>query len=308
MSALDHSPPPKLPGRDPRGHKGTFGTVVVVGGCCTSGRRMVGAPALCATAALRSGCGLAKLVVPAPIMNAAIVICPSATGIPLPVDDEGEILGSEAAAVLDGQFPTAHAIIVGPGLGAGESVKATALRCVQQEQCPVVVDADAINALAEIPELWRDFRAAAVLTPHPGEFSRLAEALNIDADPVTEQTRPAAAAAMAQRLGCIVVLKGAGTIVSDGQRTWKNTTGGSMLGTAGTGDVLSGLIAGLAAQFVTIGVRKSPAQPLDLFDVARISVHAHGLAGERWSREHGAGGGLMAMELADVLPAVLAGL
>lgn len=305
MSQADQGDVPKLPRRDPRGHKGTFGTVVVVGGCATEGRRMIGAPALCAAAALRSGCGLAKLVVPAPIMNSALVICPSATGIPIPVDGRGEMLGSEAAEVLDEQFGSAQAIVVGPGLGSGESVQSVALRCVQQEECPVIVDADAINALAEVPELWRDFKAAAVLTPHPGEFARLANALNVEADPVKQESRPAAAAALAQRLGCIVVLKGSGTVVSDGQRTWVNRTGGSMLATAGTGDVLGGLIAGLAAQFVSLGLRRSPARPLDLFDAARIAVHAHGLAGERWASQAKADAGMLAMELADLLPAVL---
>ncbi len=296
---------PRLPRRDPRGHKGTFGTVVVIGGCATEQRRMIGAPALCAWAALRAGCGLAKLVVPAPIVNSALVICPSATGIPIPVDGRGEMIGSEAAEVLDEQFRTARAIVVGPGLGAGESALSISLRCVQQEECPVIVDADAINALSEVPELWRDFRAAAVLTPHPGEFARLAGALNIDADPIKEASRPAAAEALAQRLGCIVVLKGSGTVVSDGQRTWVNHTGGSVLATAGTGDVLGGLIAGLAAQFVSLGTARDSLRPLDLFDAARIGVHAHGLAGERWTKKVKADAGLLAMELADLLPEVL---
>lgn len=307
---IDTSALPRLPVRDPRGHKGTFGTVVVVGGCAGGGdaagsKVMVGAPALAATAALRAGCGLAKLVLPAPIAAAVLTICPSATGISVAVDDEGEVVASEAAAVMDEQFAAAQAIVVGPGMGGGESVKAVALRCVQQEESPVVVDADAINALAGVPELWRDFRAAAVLTPHPGEYKRLAGALNIAEDPIDPRTRPNAAAALAQRLGCIVALKGSGTVVSDGQRTWVNDTGGPELGTAGTGDVLSGLIAGLAAQFVSLGARKMPGRPLDLYDVTRVAVRAHGLAGARWTERHKAQAGLMAMELAEELPGVL---
>jgi len=296
--------------RDPLGHKGTFGTVVVIGGCAgvAGGKRMVGAPALCATAALRSGCGLAKILAPSPIINAVLTICPSATGIPVAVDAAGEIIASEAAAALDEQFGDAQAIIVGPGLGGGESARAVAIRCVQQEHCPIVVDADAINALANTPELWRDFKAAAVLTPHPGEFKRLAASLNIDLDPVNPESRPNVAAALAQRLGCIVALKGAGTVVSDGQRTWTNTSGGAELATAGTGDVLSGIIAGLAAQFVSLGSKRSPTRPLDLYDATRLAVHAHGLAGERWAKQHHADSGLMAMELAELLPEVLAGL
>ncbi|MBX3375384.1 MAG: NAD(P)H-hydrate dehydratase [Phycisphaeraceae bacterium] len=311
MSAADSSPLPPLPPRDPRGHKGTFGTVVIVGGCAgssadgASGRLMIGAPALAATAALRCGCGLAKMVVPAPIAAAAITLCPSATGVPVAVDPTGEMIASEAAAVMDEQFAAAQAIVVGPGMGGGQSVRAVALRCVQQEECPVVVDADAINALAEVPELWRDFKAAAVLTPHPGEYRRLADRLNIRADPTETKDRPRAAELLAQRLGCIVALKGAGTVVSDGQRTWINTSGGSVLATAGTGDVLAGLVAGLSAQFVSLGSRRAPTKPLDLYDATRIAVHAHGLAAELWAQRHRAGAGMLAMELADLLPEVL---
>src|SRR5262249_28551276 len=154
-----------------------------------------------------------------------------------------------------------------PGLGSGEGVKAASLRAVQREEIPVVVDADAINALADVPELVRDFRAAAVLTPHPGEYRRLAGSLGIRIDPVKPETRSDAAASLAQRLGCVVVLKGHQTVVSDGQRTWVNDTGGPELATAGTGDVLSGVIAGLAAQFVAVThtpMPRPPDRPLDL--------------------------------------------
>ena len=156
----------------------------------------------------------------------------------------------------------------------------------------------------------RDFRAAAILTPHPGEYRRLAASLGISLDPVDPRTRPEAAAALGQRLGCIVVLKGSGTIVSDGQRTWQNDTGGSELATGGTGDVLAGIIAGIVAQFVAFGLHprqpRPASRPLDLFDAARLAVRAHGLAGDRWASRQGANAGLMATELADELPAVLA--
>jgi ADP-dependent NAD(P)H-hydrate dehydratase len=307
---------PRLPARDPMGHKGTFGTVLVIGGCCTrggGGRRMIGAPALAAIGALRAGAGLVKLVMPEPILDAGICICPSATGVPVPVDADGAMLAHEAARVIDEQSAGSQCIVVGPGLGDGEGARAAALRCVQQEEAPVVVDADGLNLLAEIPELWRDFRAAAILTPHPGEYRRLAEALAIDADPVERATRPDAAAQLAQRLGSVVVLKGAGTVVSDGQRTWINTSGGPMLATGGTGDVLAGVIAGLVAQHVAFGLpvtrggrdARPPQKPLDLFDAARIGVYAHGLAGERWTQRHGTDAGLLAAEVAELVAEVL---
>ncbi|MFM9995062.1 MAG: NAD(P)H-hydrate dehydratase [Phycisphaerales bacterium] len=305
MTTLESSPLPRLPARDPRGHKGTFGTVAVFGGCAHDDRHMLGAAALAATAALRAGAGLARLVMPAPILDAALTICPSATGVPMPVDAAGRLVPHEASAVIDEQVRVCDALVIGPGLGASEGARAASLRAVQQEHVPVIVDADALNMLAEVPELTRDFRAAAVLTPHPGEFLRLAGSLGIAHDPTDASSRPRAAEALAQRLGCIVVLKGAGTIVSDGQRTWVNTSGHAALATAGTGDVLAGLIAGLAAQFVAGPARGAPARPLDLYDAARLGVFAHGLAGEAWASARRAAAGLLALELADEIPAVL---
>ncbi|MCC6659679.1 MAG: NAD(P)H-hydrate dehydratase [Phycisphaerales bacterium] len=298
--------PPKLPPRDPRGHKGTFGTVAVVGGCAHDDARMIGAVALVATGALRAGCGLARVVTPAPILAAVIGLCPSATGVPMPVDRAGHIQAHEAVAAVDRQVESCSVLVIGPGMGRGDGVRAAALRAVQQELVLAVVDADAINALADVPELTRDFRAASVLTPHPGEYARLAAALRLDHDPVDEATRPAAAEALAQRLGCIVVLKGSRTVVSDGQRTWVNTTGSAALATAGTGDVLAGVIAGVAAQFVAPPHTPStPGRPLEFFDAARIAVAAHGLAAELWAGRHNAAAGLMAMELASEIPAAL---
>jgi len=300
----DTPPLPPLPARDPKGHKGTFGTVVIVGGCAQSNRHMIGAPALTATAALRTGAGLARLVMPATVLDSGMVICPSATGVPIPVDNNGSLIPHEVARVMDEQLAGAGCLVVGPGMGPGEGVRTAALRAVQQDHLPVVIDADGLNALAEIPDLHRDFHAAAVLTPHPGEYRTLAGSLRIDLDPVNESSRPAAAAALAQRLGCIVVLKGPRTVVSDGHRSWTNDTGGAELATAGTGDVLSGVIAGLAAQWVRLHARGG----LDLFDAARLAVRAHGLAGEQWAKRRGAGSGLLALELADELPGVLAGM
>jgi NAD(P)H-hydrate epimerase len=305
----DQVPLPPLPRRDPKGHKGTFGTVVVIGGCAGLERHMVGAPALTATAALRAGAGLARLVMPAPVLDAGITICPSATGVPIPVDSVGAIVAHEAARVLDEQVAQCQCLVVGPGMGSGEGVRAVTLRALQQEDVPVVVDADGLNALAEIPELVRDLRAGAVLTPHPGEYRRLADALNLRDDPAAPGSRERAAAALAQRLGCIVVLKGSGTVVSDGQRAWVNDTGGPELATGGTGDVLSGVIAGLAAQFVSTARPPLPrpaSRPLGLFEAACIAVRAHGLAGESWAQSRKAGAGLLAMELAEELPRVLA--
>jgi NAD(P)H-hydrate epimerase len=318
----DTTNPPRLPERDPHGHKGTFGTVAVLGGCCvrgleedTPGLTMVGGPALAALGALRTGCGLAKLVMPEPILAAGLTIAPSATGVPLAVDHDGAISAHKAAFVIDAILQAADCLAIGPGLGLGDGPRAAALRAVVQADVPVVVDADAINNLADIPELHRDFHAPAVLTPHPGEYRRLAAALNLNTDPADAAQRPAAAEQMAQRLGCVVVLKGAGTVVSDGQRTWVHAgpaAANPALATAGTGDVLAGVIASLIAQHhrrpIVAGERTVTSERLgglSLYDCARLGVSAHAEAALIWAAEAGASAGLLAADLAAALPAAL---
>lgn len=309
------NPLPKLPRRDAKGHKGTFGTVAIFGGCCAGETAMIGAPALAALGALRAGAGLARLVMPRPILEAGILIAPGATGVALKTDAEQDIIAHEAARTFDEVQAQCDAMVVGPGLGSGDGVQALVLRAVQQEQVPLVLDADGLNALSAIPEFYRDFRARAVLTPHPGEFRRLAAGLAITADPVDLKSRPAAAQQLAQRLGCIVVLKGAGTVVSDGQQTWTCERGHPCLATGGTGDVLGGVIAALAAQFardafaegmIARGIATPATKPeLGLFDLARLGVEAHAIAGELWATRHAAEAGLLATELAALMPEAL---
>jgi len=304
-----HRSPPPLPRRDPRGHKGTFGTVAVLGGSAFGAGRMIGAPALSALAALRAGAGLVRLVMPEPILAHGMALAPSATGIALPVDPSGGIVPHEAARTVDELVAASTCLVIGPGMGAAPGVAAATLRAVQQEDIPIVVDADALNALASTPHLFRDFHARAVLTPHPGEFARLAAVLKIPHSPTDPAARPAAAATLAQRLGCVVVLKGPGTVVSDGLQTYTCPRGHPCLGTAGTGDVLAGLVAALIAQFAPPTAAAQLARPipgtLSLFDAACIAVLAHALAGEAWAGSHAAAAGLLATELADALPAAL---
>lgn len=306
---------PTIPPRDHRGHKGTFGTVVVVGGCAIPATRMVGAPALAALGALRAGAGLVKLACPSAVLDGAMALCPSATGIALANDADGNLIAHEAAqsldAIVNDLAGRPGAIVIGPGLGHGEGPRAAALRLAQQQEVPIIIDADALNALAEIPELFRDFHARAILTPHPGEFKRLAASLRITHDPINPGTREAAAIALAQRLGCVVVLKGHATVVTDGLNTWTCTRGHACLATAGTGDVLTGIIAALVAQFVPTSIAtmhpKAPPDPtrLTLMQAARAAVQAHALAGEAWSNSRAAAAGMLATELADLLPQAL---
>ena len=294
----DAAPPlPILPARTPKGHKGTFGTVAVIGGCARGESLMLGGPCISAVAALRVGAGLVRLVMPHPILAEGLTVAPSATGVALPTTDDGSIDTPGAVGVIDKLCEQADCVAVGPGFGHDAATEALTLRLIGQTRTPIVVDADAINALAAIPELTREFRAHAVLTPHPGEYRRLASALRIELDPTDESQRPEAAQAMAQRLGCVVVLKGAGTVVSDGLGVWVNDEPPNpAMGTAGTGDALTGVIAGLIGQF------HRPQDGLSLFDCARIGVRVHSMAARAWVDAVGAGGGMLAMELCDRLP------
>ncbi len=291
---------PSLPPRPLDGHKGTFGTVCVLGGQANAPHVMIGGPTFTATAALRAGAGLAVLAVPAPLVPAALTIAPSATGLALPTDADGNLVPSLVATLLDTHLPKYDCLAVGPGLGDGSAQQQIVMRLVGGEQPAMVIDADALNALAGVAQFQRDFRVPAVLTPHPGEYVRLARALGIEDDPVNPAARPGAAESLAQRIGCVVVLKGAGTVVSDGLNTWTNTTGNPALATAGTGDVLTGVIAGLVAQYAS-----GRGGPLSLYDCARLGVYAHGLAADHWRDAH-ADASLLADDLLRYLPDALA--
>jgi NAD(P)H-hydrate epimerase len=293
-----NEPLPQLPARDPAGHKGTFGTVCVVGGHAAQPVTMLGSVVLASLGALRAGAALCIAAAPEPLVPAILAANPSATGLPLPVDAEGRLVPHAVAAALDLHARRADVLVIGPGLGTGFAEEQVVIRILSQDDGrPVVVDADALNCLASTPRFDLDLRAPMVVTPHPGEFARLAKALSIDAEPIDPVARPHAAERLAQRLGCVAVLKGHGTVVSDGTRTWTCAHGNDALAVGGSGDVLSGVIGGLLAQF---GAR------LGLYDCARIAVEAHALAGERWSARAGGTAGMLAAELAAEIPAALA--
>lgn len=297
---------PRLPARDTHGHKGTFGTVGVIGGQAAPPRVMIGGPAFTAAAALRTGAGLAVLAVPEPIMEAALVITPEATGLALPVDEHLALRPSAVAEMLDTYAGGFDCLAVGPGWGDGVPQQQILVRLAADGTVPMVIDADALNALAATRDLQADFRGAAVLTPHPGEYRRLASSLGLNGDPTDFGARPAAAETLARRLGCVVVLKGAATVVSDGLQTATNDTGNAALATAGSGDVLTGVIAGLVAQFFRADSVGSGAPPhLSLFDCARLGVWMHGRVADRWAAARGTAG-LLAGDLLEGIPAVLA--
>jgi len=291
----------KLPKRAVDGHKGTFGSVAIVGGAAgmhlgdAFAATMLGAPALAAMGAIRAGCGLVKVAVPAPIVEAVLTLAPFATGNGLEVDSDRAIVASSAAVVIDELVRTNDVIVVGAGMGKGHEVEQIVVRLIGQEETVVVVDADGLNALAGMRDFTRDVQATMVLTPHPGEARRLMDALSIDGEPAgDEDQRIRSCVGLARRIGCVVVLKGKGTVVSDGQRVWICQRGHPAMGVGGTGDVLGGVIGSLIAQTKTEGA-------VDLFMACAIGVEAHAIAGEEWAKSHHGSGGMIASELADDL-------
>ena len=246
--------PPKLPARPADGHKGTFGRVLVVGGSAG----MIGAPALAGRAALRIGSGLVEVAVPDAILGPVLSITPELIGIGLGDGVPRSLL--DAAAKAD-------VLAIGPGMGQ-QTAADERLRALLGLDTPAVVDADGLNLIAAVGH-WPDwFRAAAVLTPHPGEMKRLAKLIGRDSVPSDEPGRIDIAAAAATAFGQVVALKGSGTVVTDGARVYVNPTGDSSLSKAGTGDVLTGVIASLIGQ------------GLDRFDAACCGTYLHGRAGE----------------------------
>jgi hydroxyethylthiazole kinase-like uncharacterized protein yjeF len=281
-----------LPERSARGHKGTFGTLLVIAGSLD----YAGAALLVCRAAGRAGVGLVTLAVPEslqPLFAAKVV---EATTMALPEDDVEEVDPEPALArILDHEH---EALVVGPGLRPGlataELVRLLMAVEPDSDAAPVVLDAEALRSLATLDEWWAGARRPAVLTPHVGEFARLRTGsggdLSADGDLADDDdARVAAARDAATTWGQVVVLKGARTVIAapDGSvaiAPFENPA----LATGGTGDVLSGAIGALLAQ------------GLAPFDAARLGVYLHGAAGDA-ARERLGDAGLLASDLPDGL-------
>ncbi len=276
---------PKLPPRRRDAHKGDFGRVLIVGGSVG----MVGAPALAANAALRGGAGLVKIACPSVSQQTTAGLAPCATSVPLPCSPSGLIASRAAGTLVD--LAEAHdVLVIGPGMGQGAGVGRVVKALLTVPGRPKVIDADGLNALAAADKWWRRAIGPIVLTPHPGEMQRLLDGAGLM---VELSDRCECAGGFADLTGAVVVLKGAGTVVADESREFVNRTGNPGMATAGSGDVLTGLVAALVAQGM------SP------FDAAVLGVHAHGLAGDLAIEELGEAS-LIATDLIDFLPEVFA--
>jgi NAD(P)H-hydrate epimerase len=281
-----------IPERPKRGHKGSFGKLLVIAGSLD----YAGAALLVCRAAGRAGAGLVTLAVPEslqPLFAAKVV---EATTMALPEDDLEEVEPEGALArILDHEH---DAVVLGPGLrpGLATTELVQALLSVPGEPAPppVVLDAEALRSLASLDAWWEGVQRAAVLTPHAGEFARLRAAAGItagtDGDLVDDDdARSAAAGDAAETWHQVVVLKGARTVIAGpGGEVAVAPFENPALASGGTGDVLAGAIGALMAQGM------AP------YDAARLGVHLHGLAGEA-IREKVGDSGLLASDLPDAI-------
>jgi len=247
-------------------HKGDFGRVLLF---CGS-RGMAGAAALCANAAIRSGAGLTTILCRESLLPILQTLAPGAMCAVLPERDG--LLLPEAAEIARKALDRADAACIGCGLGQSSDVMPI-LRLFAQAECPVVWDADALNLLAKSDDLL-PLKNADVITPHPGEAARL---LGCNADEITGDTL-AALHRLHEEYGCTVLLKGARTLITDGETTCCNLYTSPALAKGGSGDVLAGIITALLARRI---------DPLDSVDAAAFGALIHGLAGIRAAKKYG---------------------
>jgi NAD(P)H-hydrate epimerase len=247
---------------------------------------MAGAAGLCGASALRSGAGLVRVATSAEVQPVVAGFEPCYMTYPLPCDEDGLIDLGRSRPILERLIPTASLVAVGPGLGQSDGVRGLIRFLISETDRPLVIDADGLNALAAQRELLEGLGRPVILTPHPGEFARLSgkDVAEVQSDRVSHA---AALAAVSEPL--IVVLKGAGTVVTDGHRCYVNATGNPGMATGGTGDVLTGVIAALLAQH------------LPAFEAAQLGVFIHGLAGDI-ARDHHGEVGMIAGDMVDALP------
>ena len=267
-----------LPHRSPDAHKRSGGAVALLAG---SGG-MTGAAVLSARGAVRTGAGYATV---GGTSSVDAVVAATLPEVLSKVVTDQDVLGPEALADFSPVLDRANVLAIGPGLGAGSSQRALVEKVLATVDLPMVVDADGLNVLAGHSRPLGDRKSATVITPHPGELARLlgVSTEDIQADRVT------AARSAAERFSCVVLLKGFRTVIAEPQGdAVVNPTGGAELATAGTGDVLTGVVAALMAA------------DLEPMAAAWAGAYVHGLAGHIAAAEHGTAG-VLAWDVAEAL-------
>ena len=267
-----------LPDRDPFAHKGKFGKILLLCGA----RGYTGAAALSARGALRCGAGLVFLGVPESIYMIEAIKLNEPVVFPLP-DRDGTISPDAVPEILN-RLGKMDACLIGPGLGQSEGTLAAVQTVLTHCKKPVVVDADGINNLSRHKDVLRDRPDPTILTPHDGEFVRLGGIIGED--------RAESAANLARELGCIVLLKGHETVITDGQRCYINHTGNPGMAVGGSGDVLAGMIVSLLGQGL---------KPLE---AAACGAWLHGAAGDLCAADMGQYG-MLPSDMVEALPRLL---
>lgn len=267
-----------LPERDAYAHKGNFGKILLL---CGS-RGYTGAATLSAMGALRSGAGLVFVGVPESIYAIEAVKLNEPVVFPLP--DAGGMLSAEAVPEILARLPRLDAVLIGPGLGQSEGTAAVLKAVLAHFEGPMVVDADGINNLSRHKDILRGRKAATILTPHDGEFARLGGRIGDD--------RLAAAVDLARELGCVMLLKGHRTVITDGETVYVNHSGNPGMAVGGSGDVLAGIIVSLLGQGIV---------PLE---AAAVGAWIHGAAGDICAEEIGQYG-MLPSDLVEALPRLL---
>lgn len=273
---------PSLPARSHDGHKGDYGSILIVAG----GRGMAGAAALAGASALRSGAGLVRVACPVEVQPTVASFEACYMTYPLPCDGEGLVDFGAARPALEKLAGKADVLAIGPGLGESDAILELVRWAIESVGKPLVLDADALNALAKDASLVEKLKAPTIVTPHPGEFGRL---LGASAKQVQAEREVRASAFASRNPNLVVVLKGSGTLVTDGERVYVNSTGNPGMATGGAGDVLTGVVAAMLGQ-------KLPA-----FEAAQLAVYTHGIAGDI-ARDHSGEIGMVAGDIVDSLP------
>ena len=266
-----------LPDRPEDAHKGNFGKLLLL---CGS-RGFTGAAYLSAMGALRSGAGLVFLGVPESIYAIEAIKLNEAVVFPLP--DRDGALSRESIGEIQRRLPQMDAMLLGCGLGLTADTEALVCWVLKNVSCPLILDADGITLAAQHKDLLRGRAGITILTPHEGEFARLGY-------PARE--RQDAAAAAARELGCILVLKGHRTVITDGTRTYINPTGNPGMAVGGSGDVLAGIITALVGQGLA---------PLE---APACGCWLHGKAGDVCAKQLGQYG-MLPTDMLDALPRLL---
>lgn len=274
----------KIPRRKPDTHKGDFGHVFIVAGS----KGMTGAAFLASHAAMLSGSGLVTCGIPKSLNFILEIKLTEAMTLALPEIKEGALSVSAGKGILEFSKKV-NAVAIGPGLSRYRETQKLVRDLLKKLQKPVVLDADGIVALANNLSLLKKRKAPTILTPHPGEMSRLS---GKDVRAI-QSNREKAASDFAKKHGVVLALKGYRTVVADPKgSTYVNKTGNSGMSSGGVGDVLTGMIA----SFVGQGINP--------YSAAVLGVYLHGMAGDIAAKEKGQFS-LIASDLLDTLPRVI---